>query len=579
MNTESQVEVNAAKAHSLAGNYISLTPFDQTGQYMTLTINGQRATLALLDTDGDAVSTITSDGMTDTNGNLNVQPHEAFYGIKSFSISPEGSFIYQLKAQMENGEQKTICFWDNGIATFADRSDDATNEIMLKAAKGITTGFVRLLPGGGFFSEIVKSVFPSTLNPDMKVKEAYQKLSNTMEQIQAKLNSISDKMEDLDMKNALIDHNNEQSALFEANNNCMSQIASLCDGKANIDINYIKNNDALNKQVTSILREWGTTVVAGNSCNITAKLFVKKVVNGYGIPGQQKSWAHIVDTYAERTFPWEHQGYEFREMYRSRDMITSLESAMILDLYHELIPGGTSLEQQYVTTLKDNYKKDEVVRDNDHAVCQIKGANHLKIDRKSYHHVPFFREGDTPTYTFSTDFVIKREMHEMGIGCMSYELIGSKAPWFVIANGSKMNADEQKKAMSEMMTLQEAQAIFNHYGGKLSFHEILQNEAGITDNNYQTDKENIFMLSNGEVKLNVNWTDDTKVSVEQVCHMDRKDNTTFYGFYFGKCNHNKKYDDNDIYHYFNHWTELNQNVHFKDMKIDSRTAGWQPAQY
>lgn len=582
LNVHEVSKDSAAHGMSIDGAYQSIAPLGQDNRYMNIVVNGDTVMLRVTDAEGSVVNAVTAKGVRDVQGRVSVVLDKAFEGMKSFTFETEGSFCYLLRAQMENGEQQRIAFWDNGVAPFS-ADDDVTNQFMLKVAKGATVGLVKLLPGGSFFSGVVSAVFPSG-STDMKVGDAYKMLDRSMQQIKNQLNCISNKLENMDTRNVLIAHQELQGYLFTCNNMCMAQIASLVKDIPNVDLNYIMSHPELKKQIYEVMLAWGNYNVQGNPAVSTSQHFITDVANGYGL-GEKKSWSHLVDTYAERTYAWEHQGYEIRELYRSRDMITALQASMLLNLYHEMVSSVVDFDQTNMEAIRDNFLKYAVVRDNDHAVCQIPGANHLKIARSSYATVPFMNADNTPTFNFENEYWIRKTAQKF-IGQMVFsDNTYRDLSWFVVPNGWKMKEEDQKAALGKMITLQEAQTIYNYYGGKLSFHEILQNEAGIPDKDYKTDKDNVMMVSNGNVKWETCTEsffgkDRIKLDVEHVCHMDRKNNDTFAGYGLGIFNKKELHDgENNIWLSFDSWYKHEDNVHIKNMTVDSREAGWTPGGY
>lgn len=570
------------KARGLDGNYKSMLTDANTRQYYTISIKGEDVTLNLVDEKGRAVKTVYAKGKYNDKGEMNVALNNDFQGMKSLHISKKGTFYFECKAQMSDGETQSFGFLEKKMTRVLADYEVLNNDAILRVAKVGIAEMLKLLPGGEFIGQAVTALLPmTTMDPDMTVKESYMKLNEGINEIQAKLNKVSDQITNENTKRILMEHHNVQRTLFNNNIICLAQIASLCDAYPNADVNTIRNNPELRKEITSALKEWGDRNVEGNTCILAAMNYMEDVAKGYGFNGGV-SWAKLIDTYAERTFAWEHQGYEMRDLYRTRDMITSLQTAMILDLYNEFVNWGVNYSKANLEAIKTNYKNNAVVRNNNYAICQIPGANHIAISRNSFYEVPLgIGEGKTPTFNLEDNFVT-------GVyGMLSHNFGFKNIDNFVIPNAlhHKENGTLNLAANS-MLTEKEAKAIYNYYGGKKTFHQILVEEAGIKDVALNDKKESVILLYGTNVSQNKIETYTFNIVADVACHIDQKDKNhvfdnfwmaDYYGSYDTKNYSTGAGTTSEVV--FKEWRKWNQNKHIVQVRVHNRTKGWERSDY
>ena len=204
------------------------------------------------------------------------------------------------------------------------------------------------------------------------------------------------------------------------------------------------NCDGSEDAIKEIVLEWGDGYIGGNKACDQYLNFVDFLT---GSIVEQKNLYAIYDLYVYNTTPWEAQGYAFREGIRSSDLAVVAQNALLASLYYRVREGLDDRSREtllgkietYVTKYQEFSEANPVVRHDDLAVCQIKGAKFvMKKDLiiRDYYNKPWYPNGSEwdNEYNDNAWFVVygdtKYNCAEMYDKCLSPEEINTLAKYY-----------------------------------------------------------------------------------------------------------------------------------------------------
>lgn len=215
--------------------------------------------------------------------------------------------------------------------------------------------------------------FKRFLNPQGHMIDQLQQILGKLDEIQAQIAALKDQITINEYKRA-IDLRQEKIAYLRLGTN--SSFLQIIDKVGNKDFSDLTPTELAG--IDSILAIWRGTESEMNS-PIGQTKYLLESINGT-FTSDLTTYPEIYDYYAYHTLPWEHEGYEMREMLRAADAAAICESYMMCILYFKRNGGmsihGHSLNQlnqlmmRYANVL-DSHK---VVRRPNERVCQIPGA-------------------------------------------------------------------------------------------------------------------------------------------------------------------------------------------------------------
>ena len=163
----------------------------------------------------------------------------------------------------------------------------------------------------------------------------------------------------------------------------------------------LQNCDGSEEAIKDIVTKWASGYVEGNPAYIQFQNFVDFLT---GSIVEQKTLYQIYDLYVFNTFPWEEQGYAFREGIRSGDLAVISQNALLATMYYTVADGYDDATRDklidHVQDFLDQYKSFSdaypVVRHDGYAICQIKDAHVImkkEIVHRDYYKKPWFPNG------------------------------------------------------------------------------------------------------------------------------------------------------------------------------------------
>jgi len=541
----------SATSNALDGAYKSITFDTETGKSYTLNVSGNSVIVSSVDKNGVAeVSTATgsySEGEKAFSGTFS----EASKDLKNIKLTMVGSTYLECTMTKTNGGELVLGFNQNNPALGTSVEDITNQAIQAVAKKGITE-LLKLVPYGEVFKDVViNQIFPGKAT--MSVADCYKQLNESLDIIKQRIEEQTAHFDNGRYNDILSAHKNTQELLQAANMDCLASLASIqLEAEEN---NLDPASPEVKSKVANALSNWQRRVVDGSNTDIKASLFIDNTAIGYGM--QKQDWYNIVDAYCENVFPWEHMAYTLREDFRTRDMITCLQCAFLIDMYNTVIGGNVFYSHESLNAIIQKYKDNPVVRDEQHAICQIKGANKVVINHGGFQRV------DLSFYDFPSNYSFN---------------VHNDHNWFVVPNWEwhhKKTASRtdytQDVDAKKMLTVDEAKAIFNYYGGTMTMAEILKNEAGVNrvDDCINSGNDDILFLLGSNVRTKTHWSDHT-LYIDNTCFLNRKQ-SAFDSLAFGDYISTKSGG-------FSKW-ESRTDKPIRWVMVNNRTAGWKPMDY
>lgn len=140
-----------------------------------------------------------------------------------------------------------------------------------------------------------------------------------------------------------------------------------------------------------IVQDWANKSMMGSSSGVTATTQWGNLIS---TPFAGYTYIQCYDGYAKAAFPWEHDGYDFREGARYADIALYIDASILTGLYYNLVVDG-KIEGKSAQTEADNIKafedqvdevsayfaddKNQVVRNASNNRCQITGATGFSV--------------------------------------------------------------------------------------------------------------------------------------------------------------------------------------------------------
>lgn len=555
-NTAKQEVAQDVSSEELEGAFIC----PDQAMKLSMLVKGNNVTFNTPDASAQAQVTYSSDG-----NSFMGEFASPFKDIKSFEFKKVGAFYHSLQAQMVDGTQQEFAFYQ-GMQTRA--ANVTAPDIRVNYLKGVMKKGLTVLTDLHPYSKIMISpfidlLFTDTPEPDMTVKECYENLSQSISEVKLQIANFEHKYAEATELTWLYNHNELCAQLEPPTRNCLAEILSLRES----------NSVDAEAQIKAKINEWGRQYVD------MARKYLYEVYVGTPL---NMPYPVVVDHHAETIFPWEHQGYDIREQYRLHELNIVAETGMMMLLYGEENPmqkdDNIIPQLEYIAKV---YKDIEVKRDTKHAICQINGANHVKIDKSSF--------GSALPTTAPDLKGNYKSIFKIPDGISTETDLGFLVVPTFDKDKNYANDENFKKWKEKMMTTKEAEAIMNYYGNKKTMYNILRDEADIRCP-YFTENDNYLFLygtttstSNrtieGSIASGTTMWGSQDVYLNEVCYVNRTSNA-FDKYHVGRASiyyHEIPFSDNHFV--YNGWKRLNIDTKSLQLFVDERENGWVPGHY
>lgn len=249
-------------------------------------------------------------------------------------------------------------------------------EIALGVGRGMLS-----YAGSRLASYIMSLVEPSS-GPEKEMMETLQNISKQVDAIQGQLTGISNQL--VEILDELTDISEDVKVIRD-----MMAAKIYTDYRkdliaiSNLNMEYYEQvEDAAydTARLTQILEAWAKESVNGSSARLAAKNLADLLVDGSMSSADP---CKIYDMIVFNTLPWESQGYDLRDEFRAADALILLRGLQLSYMYY-LYTNNESMATSIANTtnkLAKYYETHPVVRSNDMAICQIRGA-HVKLSKK-----------------------------------------------------------------------------------------------------------------------------------------------------------------------------------------------------
>lgn len=248
--------------------------------------------------------------------------------------------------------------------------------------------------GGAFIAKTIFSIFLSRIinncldnidknimmffDDNYVINEKLDNIMNKLGEIQNSIKELSDKMTLQEYKTVMQNRYSQQVPLEAATTSYFKQVLDLM-AREKKDFSELPE-DVL-YQIKDISNQWHNQIVAGNNIETTFQSMLV-FAGGDFITGQKLP--AVYDFIANSSIPWEHQGYVFREMARSADVVLMAECYLMTIIYHKTHPGQVfdqSLLNNKMMGYSEVLKSVQIDYHNDRYICQIPGAK-IELERQ-----------------------------------------------------------------------------------------------------------------------------------------------------------------------------------------------------
>ena len=202
-------------------------------------------------------------------------------------------------------------------------------------------------------------------------------ISLKLDQIQKQLDAVLQKIEVVLDNQAEAQFNSHKSELNSLANTILPYFEKVMEEK-----DSVKRSEYL-KEFNSMQGTIKTSTFLDNIASITI---------------QKMSIYDAYDKYIYGCYPWEEQGYTARESFRALDMITAFKGTLLAVLFYNDRNDSSTIQAHLDKFARylDYYNGSAVVRDDDHAVCQIANCKiriNKKVDRRDFKTQNWLKKG------------------------------------------------------------------------------------------------------------------------------------------------------------------------------------------
>lgn len=312
-----------------------------------------------------------------------------------------------------------------------------------------------------------------------EILEQINLLADSVEAIKYKLDLIMDKIDAAEMRTIINEKITRESQIRSADSSCMSDIMLIMES------DLITNDDKV-ERIKARLKKWSSATIAGNSAYLNAAISLDLNVKTFQLSSPM-TYLDIYDDIARKTYAWEAQGYDFRETMQCNDMAFLAQEVILTTLYYNLLNS----EPDKIDELKNKFdkyvalsEKNNVIRDNDHIICQVNGAN-MKFE-KSIKNWTSYLGGAASSYivNLGTLASVPKDANLRESSVRNRIFRG-------ISRGKTTDVESVK-----YVSLDSYLKILAFYNNQKSLYDIFKNEAGM-DMGIVTKDASYFLLDDG----------------------------------------------------------------------------------
>lgn len=253
-------------------------------------------------------------------------------------------------------------------------------DIGISLATGAASGAASFLTG-----QLLSVVFSAFMEDDQqKIMKSLDGISNELNNLKALGYDLLNKLDEMEMNELLgkFDAINADLNLFdEFNRSYFEQIE-----------NAIRDG-ASEKSLKEMVLEWGGTSINGWPAWLAVKDVINDVLNfNFKYNGINLNYCMVIDMLAFDMFPWESQGYDFRDMYRGETAAKIARCLYLAAAYFTVrgLPKYVEDIESYALSLEEYFEECAVQRRDSVAVCQIQNAHFILekdalVERKGFY--------------------------------------------------------------------------------------------------------------------------------------------------------------------------------------------------
>jgi hypothetical protein len=334
----------------------------------------------------------------------------------------------------------------------------AVGEVLLTAGQWLgekLAGACASYAGTALMNLIFKSEDPNV--------KTFKKILDNTEQIKNKLNTLESKLDKIIFNQfaaKVAQRNKIILGIHTVNNECMLDMDKIYNNKA-----YEQDTVTRDSLILVALNKWASTP----QVEFTGATFLTQLTNFLMESTSTYNMFQVYDLYVFNTHRWEAEGYSDREDFRDGDVAIVAECLFLTALRHKLRnePAEVAKDIKIAQNFADFYAKNPVKRRNDVAVCQIKGAHVIfkkAPEKVDYQGMPYLKDQVLFT-TGETLRADERRINTIPKKELNYDtdliFYNRKPATFILG--------------------EEAKAIVNAYGNKMSLNQIFSKTAGFAE--------------------------------------------------------------------------------------------------
>lgn len=269
----------------------------------------------------------------------------------------------------------------------------------------------------------------------------------------------------------------ELNAIFSSFKNIDAQLASL----ATVNSFYYDRLSKVESEqdIKDIVREWGSTTINGNPAYSSVLTLSKSILDfTYSYNGAYVNFCTVYDMIVFDNVAWECLGYDYRDMFRAYAAANIARGLYLTFAYYSLYEAESSVEQvvKMADKMSNYFESCPVIRDTEHAVCQLKGAHfRLPADCLDEHKLSLVWKEWGKCCLSSIDYLMYTQPDVMTLYNVRHN--GTISDEMYLYNVILSNSAKKDQFLRSQLTKDEVMIIMNYYAnsteGGRSFTEIL----------------------------------------------------------------------------------------------------------
>jgi len=285
----------------------------------------------------------------------------------------EGSLVYN-SAKLDDGEDESL--FSLVLDAFVSESNDIEAELS-KQAHELAKKLLKDVAGAiyskieDFFADPYLKRMQQSIKDPSKVETVYSKLL----EVEKSIEKLRSQLEMDKYKARFEQRDKDINNLHIATNSYFCAIAK--------HLKDLETTPSRKADIKQAVRDWSKQVVNGNSILVE----VISALDRINVKIEEKSLPKLIDEYAYKFYTFEHEGYVFRETFRSVDCFVLLEAAFLSKLYYIFEAEDTTskvtktydmqqanLLTQSLNTYADTFTEAPVKRHDNVIVSQVPGC-------------------------------------------------------------------------------------------------------------------------------------------------------------------------------------------------------------